>query len=626
MKWSIYNNKFFNFNSKTINEAIELDDEEDDIQQPTFQKNQYTGDIDINTFKKIYIDGIILKSVNAKNEGCEYYEYTNKNDGLKHYIFYFQNAGRMFIDYNIKTRELIFGKFNDFGSSRWLNISYSLIQMISSWNGPIYYGDSGAYGSRIGDFRDFSYYRNDNQKSIASLDFYDISESCSFFRDNINGKSLYLPNTKQRYKKIKDNWPDDLKIPHSFMQNLQGILSKHAPLTPGVEPEDNMYTWIYQEMFESKEDFEKMVKILSEANYPVYDGTTNTYYTPDNYLDLLSDNGNNDTTKVLSAEDQQYRDKLVNLLGESTVINFEKIIKRNRSFNVKDLYNVETTSRNAYCKFSNPLVKKILTDNNISFENILHQSHIRVVNAFKEIVNICAKKDYSPTDEIKFIFNDYLRYYTPTIDPELDEAKNKLKNEIYIIEDYKKAGAYLDNYYKSCGGSLEHENLRLAVLYYDQDGVPRKINKPEDKLILRFYYILSQMCSKDMLEQLQDQPDTKTNQIKKQLCDNILKSGFTILSDTYVEYGYNKARIFNISDMVYDINSYESLYKFCYYIAYAVNNAYNNIQILNFSMYKKSEINLDEQFTNDKPDMSTFNSTSLANGLNTIFMNIANKI
>lgn len=31
MKWSIYNNKFFNFNSKTINEAIELDDEEDDI-------------------------------------------------------------------------------------------------------------------------------------------------------------------------------------------------------------------------------------------------------------------------------------------------------------------------------------------------------------------------------------------------------------------------------------------------------------------------------------------------------------------------------------------------------------------------------------------------------------------
>lgn len=29
--------------------------------------------------------------------------------------------------------------------------------------------------------------------------------------------------------------------------------------------------------------------------------------------------------------------------------------------------------------------------------------------------------------------------------------------------------------------------------------------------------------------------------------------------------------------MVYDINSYESLYKFCYYIAYAVNNAYNNI-------------------------------------------------
>lgn len=43
-------------------------------------------------------------------------------------------------------------------------------------------------------------------------------------------------------------------------------------------------------------------------------------------------------------------------------------------------------------------------------------------------------------------------------------------------------------------------------------------------------------------------------------------------------------------------------------------------------MYKKSEINLDEQFTNDKPDMSTFNSTSLANGLNTIFMNIVNKI
>lgn len=28
MKWSIYN-KFFNFNSKPINEAIELDDEDD---------------------------------------------------------------------------------------------------------------------------------------------------------------------------------------------------------------------------------------------------------------------------------------------------------------------------------------------------------------------------------------------------------------------------------------------------------------------------------------------------------------------------------------------------------------------------------------------------------------------
>ena len=620
MKWSIYN-KFFNFNSKPINEAIELDDEDDIYQQPTFQKNQYTKENGIDIFKKICIDGVILKSVNDEYKRYEYYEYTNKDDGLNHYIFYFRNAGEMFIDYNTKTRELIFGKFTDFCGSRWLNISYSLMQMMSSWNGPVYYGISGAYGSRINDFRDFSYYRNDNKKSVARFDFCDISESCSFFRD-----TLYLPNTKQRYKKIKDNWPDKLKIPHSFMQNFQGILSKHSTLEKGVEPEDKMYTWIYQEMFESKEDFEKMVRILSEANYPVYDGTTDTYYTPDNYLDLLGDNVNNDTAKELSAEDQQYRDKLVNLLGESTVINFEKIIKRNRSFNVKDLYNVETTSRNAYCKFSNPLVKKILTDNNISFENILHQSHIRVVNAFKEIVNICAKKDYSPTDEIKFIFNDYPRYYTPTIDPELDEAKNKLKNEIYIIEDYKKAGAYLENYYKSCGGTLEHEDLTLAVMYYDHDGVPRKINKPEDKLILRFYYILSQMCSKDMLERLQDQPDTKTNQIKKQLCNNILKSGFTILSDTYVEYGYNKARIFNISDMVYDINSYESLYKFCYYIAYAVNNAYNNIQILNFSMYKKSEINLDEQFTNDKPDMSTFNSTSLANGLNTIFMNIVNKI
>lgn len=31
MKWSIYNNKFFNFNSKPINETIELDDDDDDI-------------------------------------------------------------------------------------------------------------------------------------------------------------------------------------------------------------------------------------------------------------------------------------------------------------------------------------------------------------------------------------------------------------------------------------------------------------------------------------------------------------------------------------------------------------------------------------------------------------------
>lgn len=157
-------------------------------------------------------------------------------------------------DYCHETNSLIIATLNTYRSSKWFNISYPLIKMISEckadckiYIGQIHLDSYYNHGHlRPYDPHDVLYYdtnrKRDENKGIDIRDFIDSKESCSFFRGTWQGKSYYLPNSTAQYNRLKKNWPEDLKIPHSFIEHFGGFLSKHEYYSDPQSLSDEHFT------------------------------------------------------------------------------------------------------------------------------------------------------------------------------------------------------------------------------------------------------------------------------------------------------------------------------------------------------------------------------------------------
>ena len=639
-------NKTFDFNYikesvKSIHMGFNFDDlDNTDDKLPTLKKNiRSKTEYNIYNFQALIrhllynldlSDDTIDNMFNTGDIACN--THTNQNDQVRHFMccfIYHNNSTKddlqMVVDYCENTKSLILAVLSEYrvSTTKWFNVSYPLIKMISGCNtdqykiyiGQIYRENSWRYSNSPDKVINQQY-----ANGLDISDFMSVSESCSFFRGKWDNKTYYLPDTPARYKKVKKNWPKDLIIPHSFFNCFGGFLSKHTPISDDHVIEDSEYTLLYKEMFESDEDFKTMVKILCEANYPVYDQTANIKYTSKNYLQLLGLSDSQEGSE--SSEDKEYREKLEKLLGEPVVNAFKDVLLYDPMLKVNSLYKERVSEKNIYKKFNDAIVEKILLDNGIDLNKLLVESTNRAKEIFKKIfdinIKLCKYGDFA----------DYLQYGHSkyTYEKEYDQLIYDLRNEIGELSKSDEAELY--NYCTSKGYNINNLDITFICGYYNEYVVApynkllwQRCMSPKDKLIVRFYYLLANRCYDDVA--------IDGNATIQQIISP--DDSYFILATRYNNDAFGGGTIYNLGNINYTINTYKSLYKFCTYIAYAIENAYNDIKRLNFSTlpYHQNSpgdvINWQAQFTEDTPDMNTFNTNTLSKCLTTIFTNIASK-
>lgn len=678
-----FNTQDFDFNSNEINEnnhrfSLQLDDYDDEeIYQAPKKVSNYDEQFNFELFLKtnvfipLNIDPKIEdKSSTDVDNRYDYKEVKDEN-GNPHYIAYIYSFQRgknkntihqLYIDLNYTTKALYIGTISNYKTSKYFNISLPLIKITESYkNGLVF------LGTMYNDEKPLGSVSAEKMLSFINVNypFSKISGELSFWHTLWNGEGFYLPDQKPNEKEFT-NIEKKLVLSHDFIEHLGGF--------NGDFSDSNMS--LFFKMFENFDGFEKIVKLLCSKDVTIFSDFGFEFNKDNykeellNYEDLIIDKLHLERKKnqKISEEEAIAKEKVKDLLPEDVCELFESINSKQPNFlSVKALFK-ERRSSDIYRKFDLPVIEAILKDNGIDIDKIIKQQETTCLDNIYKLTNVL----YKHLKNSNFIFNEnYIKNFVvqefeyaynsikiPVKDPntgeehleyfylnqdEIDIIKNilgKLKPMLRWTnyQDIEIDDSPLDNKSDECiilckellkqFGSYSH---RLTIWEHEGD------NSLYNKFIMlqRFIYLLYKQYTIDNKKEI-DNPNSPISEkilYDAQYHENSFSTGYRTVS-TYSP--------FNCGDIPMKINTYTSLYKFIYYMAYAIENGYevverpfvgeptNSYSLIN-NNHLEAEFDMvnlinNEFSINNVPNIKLLNMDSITKMLKTIFRNINKRL
>lgn len=670
-----FNTDEFDFNQILINEHksrvsyMSLDDLDDNELLNTNTAKRKETELNAFDFQTFLIVNIFQPiGISVKDDNLSYVYKEVYINGETHYLAYIEitqeykkyNSGRqetkktifrIFVDLNIITGELHIGNCSSFKVLHYLNINYPLIKICENYNiGKVHIGDI---------YVDMGYATKETPKKILDKIEYPLKyltikgqqdKNISIYRCQWNGKKYYLPDELSKKELINVN--DNVKLSSDFVKHLDGI--------------DNLAekssTVLYYKMFDSFEDFSKIVKMFCENNINVY-SDLDFYFEKETYHKLLEKfesiidekMGKEKKYKTqLSESEEKAKLFFEDILPQTTMEHFESInSKAPNLLSTKTMFK-ERKTKDPFHKLDLPVIKLILKDNGIDIDKIVDNYEQEwKVNLYK-FINIFYKHlkslKISP-NHYRMIVTNIFRYGNTTkvnvydvngdtvqfniLDMPIEEIEllRKIMSGLKISAYDNRNNLIIDN------GLLDTQDENLIVLckilleeFADYEG--RFINGYSFHeynifiLLQRFLYLF-------YLQFIKDYNTSPLNSTKINIEDINLPE--FLFSTGYFEDEWGTSP-FRFSDISMKMNTYSQLYKFLEYTSYIIENGYDikypyfygisghDLIFKHFNLYETFEQLADNEFsTQNPPNVKVLNTDSIIKMFNTIFTNIAKK-
>lgn len=602
----------------------------------------------------------------------------NKKEYKKYYIY---------IDLNNNTKELHIGNCNSYGhsgSSRYMSISYPLIKICETYaNGPVYIGDIYLdLGFGINETAESLL-----NKIKTPLEFIGISQEISIYRCIWNNKNYYYPFNglnKKGFTEI-DN---AVKIPHNFVEHLKGFSGNLSYSITNLyyNAFDNWYDFLKMVVLIC--DSEGVVK--TDFNYQFtpenYEEKLQEFK---ELVESEIGNIEEEKIQAASYE-EKCKQKIQEMFSETVITNYDEINRKLPNYVLANkklsnylttrILNKERTSTDPYRKFDLPVIDLILKDNGINVDKLVEEYEADFLDNLYKFINLLDEHfdriHCSPIAKY-YLFRDiFIRgnikaqyactekiNNTPTggfddetfdgLTKEEIQLMKKLMTGLKVLQidnqgrcqadvsklnNKSEESIHLANAVIDCFG--EYSNGQIGDIHASKNSTEAEDIHAYNKfaLLQRFVYLLSILIVEDHNKTVEEKGTGKTWEYPQQFAVYLYNYNYTRGG-----YGYpGKYDPLSLGDNWLRIDTYTQLYKFVKMIAYVIENAYNitvpNLgccddtvknQILRAygELEYKEDLTVNSEFSYDnKPNMNTFNVSSLNTMFETIFKNISDKI